>query len=438
MERTITQKFESWKNSGVKKPLVVIGARQVGKTYIIRAFGEENYKSTLEINFQDNISARNFFSVSRSSDEIADYLKLNYSTFSFSKDNLIFFDEVQLCPELITSLKFLPEKLSCDFICSGSMLGIRMHKMSSWPVGYVEILTLNPMTFPEFILACGIEKKYIDRIKNCISTFENVPDAIHDKFNALFTDYMICGGLPEAVEAYINGGIADAVKVNRRLANDYRMDIAHYAESSTKIKAEECFDAIPLQLAKDNKKFQYSLVKRGGNARHYEESLSWLENAGLIIKTYRLSGIEKPLDTKKEPGIFKVYMFDSGILVSMFSDGDIYSFLSDTLGTYKGLLYENVFATILNCCGIKSYYYEPNTSSEIDFVVNFNGQITPIEVKSGMRTKSKSFDNFIKNHSSKHALRFSRKNIGISNDGITMYLPVYTAPFIFESTCDFN
>ena len=432
MYRNISESLLNWKKQKNRKPLILIGARQVGKTYSVREFAFHQYKGILEYNFQDDITARTFFSKPHSAKEIAEYLEINNLDFAFSKEALIFFDEVQLCPELLTSLKFLPDQLECDFICSGSMLGVKLHEASSWPVGYVQLLRMYPMTFVEFIRAAGIDEKYISILKKCIETYEEIPEALHDKLNRLFKEYMVCGGLPEAVSEYISGGIQGAVKVNRRLANDYRIDIAHYADPKTKIKAQECFDSIPDQLAKDNKKFQYNVVKHGYNARFYAESLNWLENAGLVTKTYRIGRIDLPLKAQRELGVFKVYMFDSGILAGQFSDGDIYGFLANAMGMYKGLLYENIAAQLLNAMEIDNYYYEPNTSSEIDFIIEMNGQIVPVEIKSGINTKSRSFDNFIKNHSVKNAYRFSSKNIGISEDGIIKYLPIYTMELAFK------
>lgn len=430
MYRRITEDLKAWKAKETRKPLIIVGARQVGKTYIVREFAKAEYEHILEYNFQDDTSARGFFSIAHSAEEIIAHIELNHIGTKLEKGVLVFFDEIQLCPELINELKFLSQKCDCDFIASGSMLGVKIHQMSSWPVGYVEMLTMYPMTFEEFLVAAGIDQKYIDEVKKCVKSLQEIAGPIHEKFLSLFAEYLVCGGLPESVSNYVSSGISGAIAVNKRLRNDYKFDIAHYADTKTKIKAEECFDSIPLQLAKDNKKFQYNVVRQGYNARHYAESLNWLENAGLIYKTHRLSRIDKPLEAYKELGVFKVYSFDTGILVSQFDDADTYGFLTDSVGMYKGALCENYMAIVFERQGINNYYYEPNTSSEIDFIINYNGNTTPIEVKSGIRTKSKSFDNFIANHNSASAFRFSRKNIGVSEDGITKYIPLYAAEWV--------
>ena len=432
MYRQIEEKLCDWKNGASGKPLIVIGARQVGKTYSIEAFGQRHYARLIELNLQDDVAARSFFEVPRSSVDIITYVEVNFPEFIDKKDTLLFFDEIQLCPELITSLKFLSRELTCDIICSGSMLGVKLHETSSWPVGYVETLTMYPMGFTEFVMANEIGTKHLDTIRECVAEIKPVPEALHDRFNKLFTDYMVCGGLPEAVNNYTEGGIAGAIRVNRRLANDYRIDIAHYADGKTKVKAQECFDSIPNQLAKENKKFQYNVVKKGYNARHYDESLAWLEMAGLVIRTNRLSRIERPLKSARELGVFKIYMFDTGILAGQFSNGDITQFIQGNMGMYKGMLYENVVAQMLCKTGKDAYYYEPNTSSEIDFVIEDGMEIVPIEIKGGLHVRSKSFDNFIKNHSVKKAYRFSYKNVGISGDGVTKYIPLYALEIILK------
>ena len=433
MYRQIEETLLEWKNRASHKPLIVTGARQIGKTYSIEAFGARFYPRMIEMNLQDDVTSREYFEKPRSARDIITFIEINFPDFIDDADTLLFFDEIQLCPELITSLKFLGRDLACDIICSGSMLGVRLHETSSWPVGYVETLTMHPMSFTEFAIASGIDAKYQDVLRQCISDGNAVPDAIHDRFSRVFVEYMLCGGLPETVTSYREGNISAAVRVNRRLADDYRIDIANYADDRTKIKAQECFDSVPNQLAKENKKFQYNVVKKGYNARYYEESLTWLETAGLIIKTYRLSKIDLPLKAHKELGIFKVYMFDSGILAGQFSDRDISQFAQGNMGMYKGMLYENVVAQMLAAIGREAYYYEPNTSSEIDFITEDETGIVPIEIKGGLHTRSKSFDNFIKNHDVKKAYRFSHKNIGISGDGITKYLPLYTFELCFDN-----
>ncbi len=430
MYRSISGSFLEWKKNRDRKPLIIIGARQVGKTWSVREFAKNTYKSILEINFQDNVRARRYFSESHSIREILTYLEINHPEIELNEDTLIFFDEVQLCPELITSLKFFPENCKSDVICSGSMLGVMLHGISSFPVGYVETWTMQSMSFTEFAIANGIKQEFLDEAAAAVLKNEPVMDPIHERLNALFTAYIVCGGMPEAVNACVTQGIPAAVKVNRRLVHDYEMDIAHYADSKTKIKALECFQSLPLQLAKENKKFQYKLVKEGYNARYYDESLAWLKNAGLICQVHRLKKIEQPLELSKEMGIFKVYLFDTGLLTAQFSDSAISDILQNALGMYKGVIYENAAAQILNNKNYTCYYYEPNTSSEIDFIIDYKGEIVPIEVKGGLHTRSKSFSNFIRNHNSKYAFRFSMKNAGKSDDNVTRYLPYYAMEWI--------
>ena len=241
MYRNIKKKIEKWKENKKQKPLIIIGARQVCKTYVIREFARENYKNLVEYNFQNDVKERDYFSSPHSAKDIISYIELNHMDVEFDEQTLIFFDEIQLCPELINSLKFLPSESRCSFICSGSMLGVKLYTMSSWPVGYVELMKMYPMSFMEFVNAVGLNERYLSEVIDAIKDRKEISEALHDKLTSLFDQYMVCGGMPEAVSAYIENGIGPAVKINRRLCNDYRLDITHYADGKTKIKAQECF-----------------------------------------------------------------------------------------------------------------------------------------------------------------------------------------------------
>ena len=292
MKRKIEQQLLKWKQMPNKKPLLIKGARQVGKTYSIRAFGKENYKYMVEINFERDISYIELFNKTQNPIELLDYLKISFMDIPFLKDTLLFLDEIQACPDAITALKFMSEAFSCDIICSGSMLGIAIAKTTSFPVGYVETWDMYPMSFLEFLEAVSINKDILNRINQSLKRLEAVPEILHDKMNELFTKYMIIGGMPEVVATYAETkSIKECLMIQRRIVNDYLNDMAKYAISGDKIKARECFQSIPVQLAKENKKFQYSVVKKGYNARYYDSSLQWLEDSGLILKVNRLAHI---------------------------------------------------------------------------------------------------------------------------------------------------
>lgn len=432
MKRIIYNDLIEWKNKKVKKPLIIKGARQVGKTYIIREFAKNNYKNLVEINFERDHEFQELFKQTKTAHDLLQYFELTYMDIQFDNDTLLFLDEIQACGDAFTALKFLSEDFPCDIICSGSMLGVAVASSSSFPVGYVETWDMYPLTFLEFVDAMGVNPSIIDTIYQSIENNRPIPISIHEKFNQFFKDYIIIGGMPEVVQTYFQTkSYREALLIQRQIVDDYRNDMLKYAHGSERIKARECYDSIPLQLAKENKKFQYKLIKKGGNARYYESSLDWLKDSGLIIKTYRLKTPEIPLEINKEPNIFKVYMADTGLLVSQFDEAVIKAFISGNLEHFKGALYENVIAQILHSKKKDSYYFEPSQSQEIDFVIYYQGNVTPIEVKSSRNTVSTSFHNFIKTYKPSFAFKFSQKNIGENSQNVCYY-PLYTLEFVLN------
>lgn len=432
MKRIIYNDLIEWKNKKVKKPLIIKGARQVGKTYIIREFAKNNYKNLVEINFERDHEFQELFKQTKTAHDLLQYFELTYMDIQFDNDTLLFLDEIQACGDAFTALKFLSEDFPCDIICSGSMLGVAVASSSSFPVGYVETWDMYPLTFLEFVDAMGVNPSIIDTIYQSIENNKPIPISIHEKFNQFFKDYIIIGGMPEVVQTYFQTkSYREALLIQRQIVDDYRNDMLKYAHGSERIKARECYDSIPLQLAKENKKFQYKLIKKGGNARYYESSLDWLKDSGLIIKTYRLKTPEIPLEINKELNIFKVYMADTGLLVSQFDETVIKAFISGNLGHFKGALYENVIAQILHSKKKDSYYFEPSQSQEIDFVIYYQGNVTPIEVKSSRNTVSTSFHNFIKTYKPSFAFKFSQKNIGENSQNVCYY-PLYTLEFVLN------
>ena len=432
MKRIIYNDLIEWKNKKVKKPLIIKGARQVGKTYIIREFAKNNYKNLVEINFERDHEFQELFKQTKTAHDLLQYFELTYMDIQFDNDTLLFLDEIQACGDAFTALKFLSEDFPCDIICSGSMLGVAVASSSSFPVGYVETWDMYPLTFLEFVDAMGVNPSIIDTIYQSIENNKPIPISIHEKFNQFFKDYIIIGGMPEVVQTYFQTkSYREALLIQRQIVDDYKNDMLKYAHGSERIKARECYDSIPLQLAKENKKFQYKLIKKGGNARYYESSLDWLKDSGLIIKTYRLKTPEIPLEINKELNIFKVYMADTGLLVSQFDEAVIKAFISGNLEHFKGALYENVIAQILHSKKKDSYYFEPSQSQEIDFVIYYQGNVTPIEVKSSRNTVSTSFHNFIKTYKPSFAFKFSQKNIGENSQNVCYY-PLYTLEFVLN------
>ena len=433
MERLIEQDLLKWNNTPHKKPIIIQGPRNTGKTYIVRKFAKEQYKDFIEINFERDLEYVDLFERTRNPKDILEYLKIEHIEEEFDDNCLLFMDEIQACPNAITALKFMNESFPCDIIASGSMLGVAIAKSTSYPVGYVETWDMYPMSFLEFLSAYGIKDDMLNKIKQSLYQPEVIPEILHEKMNELFTSYMIIGGMPEAVAKYIETkSYKETLVVQRRIVNDYLNDMAKYAVANDKIKTRECFSSIPVQLAKENKKFQYGVVKKGYNARYFDSSLRWLEDSGIIIKVNRLAHIDAPLMKEVELSVFKVYMADTGLLISQFSNGDIQKIARGELGIYKGALYENIAAQIFKRNGKHCYYFEPSQTTEIDFIIEFEGEITPIEVKAGKHTASIAFSNFVKKYQPAHAYRFSQKNVGISSDGFIQYLPLYLLEILLE------
>lgn len=431
MYRMIEKSLMDWKNNKDRKPLIIKGLRQVGKTYSVRKFAKENYDQIIEINFERDPKYIKLFQETRSPKELVEFIKFDNLKINFNDNTLIFFDEIQACPDALTALKFLKEEILNDIICSGSMLGVAIAGSTSFPVGYVEVIKMVPMNFIEFLMAKKIPESILKMLEETVQTLNPLPSSLHDEFIKIFKEYMICGGMPEVVKTYTEtNSMVNSIKIQRMIVNDYINDMAKYASKTERVKVHECFKSIPNQLAKENKKFQYKLVQKGYGSRHYEGSLQWLKDAGLIIDVNRLSKIELPLEVNVDMDVFKVYMADTGLLLSQFDDTIINTFVEENLNSYKGFLYENVYAQMLHAHNKECYYYEPNTTSEIDFIIYFQGNIVPLEIKSSKNTVSKSFVNFVKNHESKIAFRLSSKNIG--TNGQVTYFPHYLFPFLLN------
>lgn len=432
MKRKILNDLMKWKENPHKKPLIIKGARQVGKTYIIREFAQEAYEDLVEINFERDLEFIDLFKKTHNPKDILQYLEVAFMDKNFDQNTLFFMDEIQACSDALTSLKFLAESFPCDIICSGSMLGVAIANSTSFPVGYIETWQMYPLSFMEFIEALGMKENVIQSLNDCLLNNLPVMEVLHNKMNDLFKEYMVVGGMPEVVNKYIETkSFKETLLVQRRIVSDYLNDMVKYADGSERIKVRECYQSIPLQLAKENKKFQYKLVKSGGNARYFDASLNWLKDSGLVNLTYRLKTISKPLEIHKESAVFKVYMADTGLLVSQFDESVIKELLNGNLGVFKGALYENIAAQILSVHERELYYFEPNTSSEIDFIIYYQGEICPLEIKAGRNTVSKSFTNFVEKYNSQYAFRLSQKNIGTSKEKVS-YVPLYMLEMLLD------
>ena len=346
----------------------------------------------------------------------------------------LFLDEIQECPEAITSLKFLAKDKDFDVIASGSMLGIDYKRPTSYPVGSIQYIDMYALSFKEFLYAAGVTDEIIDSLRSYFENETMVPWAIHDRIMELFRLYIIIGGMPEVVSLYFeNNSISDADKKVRGILEDYRYDIAHYAKADVKIKAEECYFSISRQLSKENHKFMYSNVEKGGTARKYGSSIDWLKGAYLIQCVYNTSGYDIPLNTRRIDDNFRVYPTDIGLLMGMFD----YSVKEQIIhpenkllgGMSKGGIYEAVVADMLIKNGHRELFFRKNETStfEIEFLIEKSEGVIPIEVKAG-NSRSKSLDNLLKRDEIPYGYKLIDGNVGISGKKKTM--PLYMAMFI--------
>lgn len=431
LERKIYQDLLNWKKNGNKKSLIIKGARQVGKTFIIDKFCRENYKNYVSINFFENDEYKTIFDGGLDVDNIIKRLTITLPNISLVPyETVIFLDEIQECPRAITALKFLTIDKRFDVIASGSLLGINYKdEIPSYPVGYVEHLEMYSLDFEEFCYAKGMSKDAIIYLKEYFDDLKIIPDSIHNKMLELFKEYIIVGGMPAAVSEFTNShNYTNVLKIQKDIIEDYKMDIGKYAKEIEKAKIRDCFLSIPKHLSKDYKKFRYSLVSSGGKAEKYQGSIQWLNDANLINVCYNLSIPELPLEGNSISDIFKVYMADTGLLMAMFENDSAKEIMNGNLGIYKGAIYENVIADLLAKKGKKLYYFEHNSTIEIDFFIRYKNKITAIEVKSADNTKSKSLKSMIENWNVSQGIKLSTKNIG-ANDKI-ISIPLYMVMFL--------
>jgi len=434
MRREMYDQLLNWKNNPYKKPLIIYGSRQVGKTYLINEFGKKNYEYVYYINFELDVSSKKLF------DGNLDIKTLLFQLTTYNTDipiikgkTLIFFDEVQKCPQVLTALKSFAIDNRFDVIVSGSMLGIIMHEVSSFPVGYVEKLHMRPMSFKEFLWANNYSDEMIEGFKEYYDKELPLPSLIHDKLLELFLHYVVVGGMPEAVKAYINtSNLYNVLTVQKRILDDYKDDITKYSTKMMKEKIRECFESIPDQLAKDNKKFQYKVIRQGATARYYGNSLSWILDSGLGIKVNRLKTFDIPLKAYRDPNAFKFYFNDTGLLLAFYKENLSNEIINGNLGVFKGGVFENIVAQCLIDNDLDIYYYQKDDNLEIDFVTYLNNKIVPIEVKSSKNTKAISIKNLIKKEKLDYGIILSMNNLNCNNPQIK-FIPLYMIMFIKDN-----
>ena len=432
LKRKIEQKLIEWKNTINHKPLIIKGCRQCGKTFSVIDFAKKNYKNVVYLNFFENPDYISVFTGSLEVNNIIMMLSaLLGSEAVFEEDEtVLILDEIQECPEARTALKFFRIDGRYDVIGTGSLLGVKGYgkEPKSIPVGSETVIEMYPLDFEEFLWANGIEVPVIEMLKNNLETEIPIPEALHKRMRQLLLQYTVVGGMPDVVQTFINTKQMDEVlQVQRDIIRSYEDDMVKYAEKKDKANIKECFQSIPKQLSKENKKFQYSVIKKGTTASKYAGSLQWIEDAGIITRCYNLSITELPLDGNAEKDIFKVYMSDCGLFVSMLEDGTQYDILSGNLYGYKGAIFENLIADIFTKMERKLYYYHKDSGLEVDFVIRYNGECTLVEVKatSGNVKSTKTILKHPEKYHINSAIKLGDYNVGRMGQILT--LPLYMA-----------
>lgn len=444
LKRKISETLKAWKEKPNHKPLVIMGIRQCGKTYISQQFAHENYKHVVYINFIKQEERKTAFYGSKDVDTIILNLSAQMRDSRFVPgETCIILDEIQDCPEARTSLKFFKEDGRYDIIATGSLLGVqgygqdkkrrRVRKpvkqekgSNSVPVGYEQIVEMYPLDFEEFLWANNMSEVVINTLKRCLEEELPVPEGIHVAMKTLLNRYVAVGGLPDAVNALLETNNMNEVDaVWQTILKEYRSDMVKYADEKDKPHIRACFNAVPKQLAKENKKFQYSKVESGGRGEYYKGSLQWLEDADIIRRCYNTSITGLPLEGNAIENTFKVYTTDIGILVAMLGPAARMDILQGNLGDFKGAIYENLMADTLIKKGQSLYYFQKDSGLELDFLVRYKGECVPVEVKA-RSARAKSIATVRKHpekYGVKHFVKFGDYNIG--RDGDLLTLPTY-------------
>ena len=435
------------KDRSSRKPLVVKGSRQVGKTTIVRDFAEKNYENVVYLDFRKMKGLRGAFNGDFDIDSIVAQLTARMPDAKVVPGKTVFiFDEVQDCNNARASLKYFHLDGRYDVICTGSMLGIKGYNRDETdnrrgvPVGFEEIVTMHPLDFEEFLWAYGITDDAIAMARECFEKRKQLPQVLHETFLELFRYYICVGGMPEVVLAFLeNKDMNAAYAVQQQILTEYKSDFGAHIDSKGEISYDltlrqrilECFNSIPAQLAKENKKFQYTVMKKNAKGREYKEPLEWLADAGIIAKCHNLSLLQMPLSAYKEESVFKVYLQDCGLLMGMLDPGTAGLVVSGDLGFFKGAIYENIIADAFCKAGRELFYFSKDSNLEIDFVTFWNGQTTIIEVKarSGDSKSAKTVLSDNRNDVEK-CIKFTAQNIGEVGQMLTLpyYLAFLVAP----------
>lgn len=410
MYRAVIQDLRLWKQSEERKPLILQGARQVGKTYILKEFGRLEYAKTVHISFDRDERARQFFNEGGSAEKLIRLLSAHSETDITPEDTLIILDEIQVCPAALEALKYFQEETpQYHIVVAGSLLGISLHGNASFPVGKVDMLRLFPMTFEEFLVAMGK-----NTLLHALQQQDwDIINSLSDNYIDLLRQYYYVGGMPEAVLAYTERrGLQEVRQIQERILSAYRYDFSKHAPKREVPRINMVWDSIPSQLAKDNKKFIYGTLKKGARANQFEEAIQWLIDAGLVYKMNRVTAIKMPLKFYEDFSAFKLFLLDVGLLGAMVNaPSSLVLIGNDIFKEYKGAFTELFAYTQLVTINIPVYYHSVDDSTiEIDFAVQIGEKVYPVEVKAETNLQSKSLKTYMQNHPELKALRLSMQN----------------------------
>ena len=431
LKRKVSDDIAKWYQSGCKKALLLTGSRQVGKTTSVREFAKANYPHFVEINFVKYPRAKQAFDGNLDTKTIVTNLSaMGFGPFVEGK-TLVFFDEIQECPNARTAIKFLVEEHRYDFIESGSLLGINYKPVTSYPVGYEQELKMHPLDFEEFLWANGVSTDVFDTLLHCYRKEQPVPPFIHDQMSLFYRQHLVVGGMPNVVQTFIdNADFGNVLNVQRSILTTYRADITNYA-GKDQVLVKRIFDAIPSQLGKQDKRFILASLEKGASMRKYEDPTQWLIDAGIAYYSFNTTEFALPFTATENRRLFKLYMVDTGLLSSLLLKGIQFDVLNGNLGVNEGALTENYIACSLSSKGISLHYYDKKSRQELDFIIEENNRITIIEVKSGSDYKRHaSLDAALKAFPEKieRAIVFSPYNIERQQD--VLYLPLYMSQFL--------
>lgn len=420
LKRKIDAYLLAWKNNHERKPLIVRGARQIGKTRSIEFFATKNYKHVIQINFVEQIKYREIFNDGFDVDTILKNISLLNPAFKFvPKETIFFFDELQACPNCATSLKFFKLDGRFDVICSGSLMGINYKEIESNSVGYKEDYEMHSMDFEEFLWAKGYNERFIGDLYQSMVEIKPLATLQMDTLFNLFRDYVTIGGMPEVVDTYIrNKNFSGTLVIQKQLLKDYEEDITKYVEGLDKAKVKAVYNHISTFLAKENKRFQITKIGRNARNRDYISCVEWLADAGIVNLCYCLNQPELPLKGNYDPKLYKVYYKDTGLLIASLDDEAQEDLRANkNLGTYKGAIYENIVGDMLVKQGYSLYYYNSDKPAlEMDFFVRDADSLIPVEVKSNDGPTA-SLNNLLKEDKYKdvkYGIKLGYKNIGFN------------------------